>query len=198
MIILNSTYNSCFCFFNKNNCLYIKNDSGDMKKLSSNIYTYSATIDNINVIHICFIDLKGFFNYCIYEDNNLLSISKLKLNGAVKKNKNLSLYILNNSLNVFFAKHLNHNTYNIHHLHYNLKTYDLSYNIINDVYKSNNSIYKVKISNNEIICSYNNTPTGEVNIQSVIFDNLSKSWLKFSNTKINNLLFNYYDSIKYE
>lgn len=198
MIVLNSTYNSCFSFFNKNNCLYIKNDSGDIKKLSSNIYTYSATIDNLNVIHICFIDLKGGFNYCIYEDNNLLSISKLKLNGAIKKNKNLSLYVLNNSLNVFFAKHLNHNNYNIHHLYYNLKTYDLSYNIIDDVYKSNNSIYKVKISNNEIICSYNNTPTGEVKIQSVIFDNLSKSWLKFSNTKINNLLFNYCDSIKYE
>ncbi|MGL5641612.1 MAG: hypothetical protein ACRDDM_05045 [Paraclostridium sp.] len=198
MIILNSTYNSCLYFFNKNNCLYVKNDSGDIEKLSNNIYTYSATIDNLNVIHICFIDLKGFFNYCIYEKNNVLSVSKFKLNGSVKKIKKLSLHILNNSLNIFFAKYSNSNSYNIHHMHYDLKTYELSNNVIKDVYKFDNLVYTVNVSNNQIICSYNDTPKGPSNIQSIIFDSVTKSWSKLSSTKINNLLLNYCDSVKYE
>jgi hypothetical protein len=197
MIVLNTTNNSSLCIFNKNNYLYIKNSLGSIQKISNSVYLYSSIIDKLDIIHICYIDLKGFFNYCTYEKNNINFVSTFKLNAYVKKISNLSLYISNNSLNIFFATYLDNNLYNICHMNYDLHTYEYLDYIIKNVYKSNNQIYKINISNNYIICSYNSSK-GSTNYKSMAFNLINKSWLDFSSINPSTTLFDYCDSIKYE
>ncbi|MDU1539079.1 MAG: hypothetical protein E6902_05610 [Paeniclostridium sordellii] len=197
MIVLNTTTNYSVYVFSKNNCLFIKDSLGNTKKVSNSIYLYSSIIDNSYVIHICFIDLKGCLNYCTYDKNNINFISTVQLNSYVKKINKLSMYIVNNSLNIFFARYISHNLYNIHHINYDLHTYKFLEFQFKDVRKVNNSIYTINISNNYIVCSYINLIKSN-NLKSMAFDFKNKYWVNFSNIKSSNVLFDYCNSIRYE
>ena len=197
MIVLNTNTNSSVYIFSKNNCLFIKDSFGEIKKVSNSIYLYSSIIDNSDIIHICYIDLKGFLNYCTYEKNSLNLILTFKLNSYVKKINKLSMYIVNNSLNIFFARYISHNLYNIHHINYDLVTYKFLEYQFKDVRKIDNSIYTINISNNHIICSYSNLIKSN-NLKSMAFDIVNKCWINFSNIKSSNILFDYCNSIRYE
>lgn len=197
MIVLNTTTNYSIYVFSKNNCLFIKDSFGDIKKVSNSIYLYSSIIDDFDVIHICYIDLKGCLNYCTYEKNNINFISTFKLNSYVKKINKLSMYIVNNSLNIFFARYKSHNLYNIHHINYDFYNYKFLEYQFEDVRKVNNSIYTINISNNYIVCSYSNLIKSN-NFKSMAFDLVNKCWVNFSTVKSSTVLFDYCNSIRYE
>lgn len=197
MIILSKDANVSLSIFNKNNCLYIKNFTNKLEKISNNVYLYSAIIDNYNDIHICFIDLKNYFYYYTYNNNSLNLISSFKLNVSSKKVSKLSMHLLNDSINIFFSKSLNKHYHNICHLNYNFYNNELLELTIKSAYKNTLPLYTINVSNNHIICSYYVNSKNKIDLESMVYNDNKKCWSNFSNIYTSNVLFKYCDTIKY-
>lgn len=197
MIILNKDANLSLSIFNKNNCLYIKDFTNRVEKISSSIYLYSALIDSMDNVHVCFIDLKNCFYYYIYKDSMLSLLSSFKFNISSKKISKLSMYLLNDSMNIFFSKSLNKHSHNICHLNYNFSTCEIAEYTINDAYKNASPLYTINLSNNHIICSYYSKHENIIDLKSMVYNDNYKSWSNFSNINASNILFKYCNSIKY-
>lgn len=197
MIILSKDANVSLSIFNKNNCLYIKNFTNKLEKISNNVYLYSAIIDNYNDIHICFIDLKNYFYYYTYNNSSLNLISSFKLNVSSKKVSKLSMHLLNDSINIFFSKSLNKHYHNICHLNYNFYNNELLELTIKSAYKNTLPLYTINVSNNHIICSYYVNSKNKIDLESMVYNDNKKCWSHFSNIYTSNVLFKYCDTIKY-
>ncbi|WP_371025285.1 hypothetical protein LZ906_003310 [Paraclostridium ghonii] len=197
MIILNKDANLSLSIFNKNNCLYIKDFTNKIQKISNSIYLYSALIDPLDKVHICFIDFKNYFYYYTYKDSALTLVSSFKFNISFKKISKLSMYLLRDSMNIFFSKSLNKNFHNICHLNYNFYSGELVEFTIKDSYKNVAPLYTINLSNNHIICSYYCKSDNKVKLKAMVYNDNDNSWLNFSNIYTSNILFKYCDSIKY-
>lgn len=197
MIILNKDANLSLSIFNKNNCLYIKDFKNKIEKISNNTYLYSALIDSLDNVHICLIDFKNHFYYYTYKDSTLTLISSFKSNVGSKKISKLSMYLLRDSINIFFSKSLNKNFNNICHLNYNFNNKELVEFTIKDSYKNISPLYTINLSNNHIICSYFYKSDNKVELKAMVYNDNDKCWSNFSNIYASNILFKYCDSLKY-
>ena len=107
------------------------------------------------------------------------------------------MYLLKDSLNIFFSKSLNKHYHNIYHLNYNFYNGKIIEFDIKNAYKNKLSLYTINESNNNIICSYYIKSKNIINLESVVYNDNEKCWSHFSNIKTSNILFKYCDTIKY-
>ncbi|CEN88129.1 Uncharacterised protein [[Clostridium] sordellii] len=196
MIDSNPNYTHSLNFFLKNKCFYVKDSFNNIRKLIEDIHTYAFYIDKYQIPHICLVDLSGVLHYFIYKDSTLSSINKFKLNILSKKIKNFSLYPLDDSLNIFFHINLNNKSSNIYHINFNFYNDKVSHNIVKNV--SRYSKYKIKSSNNHLICCYNDSSINSNLLISIYFNDLNKSWEKLNKLDTIYLLFKFCSSLKYE
>lgn len=191
-----------FYIYTDKNSLYIKNINEFTEKLSNNIYSYSASIDNKNNIHICCLDTFGKLIH-IYNNNgnwNKRVISKCFK--TLRNIKDIRLYIVNNLLNLFVIEKspISENLYKISHFYFDPSNYKLSRYNISNVFKDKESIYKLNIDElSNIIFEYKSKSNLNRNISNntLIFNTSSKNWLS-SNSLIrstsNNIISKQYKS----
>ncbi|MGL6107665.1 hypothetical protein [Romboutsia sp.] len=171
-----------FYIYTEKNCLYIKNINEYTEKLSNNIYSYSANLDDKNNIHLCCLDTSGrlvhFFN------NNGSWKKKVihKFFNSLRNIKDMRLYIINDLLNVFVVESspISENLYKISHLYFNISNYNVSrYNITN-IFKDKECIYKLNIDElSNIIFEYKSKSNISRNLSDniLIFNTLGRKWI---------------------
>lgn len=170
-----------FYIYTDKNCLYMKNINEHTEKLSNNIHTYSANIDNNQKIHVCGIDTSGklihFYNNNGYWKKKVIC----KTFSSIKNIKNMRLYIINNLFNVFIVEDypLSENLYRVTHFNFNLSNYKISKYHINNILKDNSSFYKLSVDDlSNIIFEYKSTSsTRDFKNNTLIFNTTSRSWL---------------------
>lgn len=197
MIILDKDSNVYLSIFTKNNCLYIKPFEKKIQKISNDVYLYSAVIDEYDCVHICFIDFKNYFYYYTYSKYCLNLVSSYNLNLTFKKICKLSIYLLNDSINIFFSKSLNKKYHNIYHLNYNFYRNEILEFSFKNAYKNKVIPYNINVSNNHIICCYYFKSKNTINSKYMVYNDYKKKWSTFSKIKTSQILFNYCNTIKY-
>lgn len=195
MILFNKDMDYYISVFNKNKCLYLEDSFNKIKKISRNVYLYSALIDSLNQVHICILTNNNSIYYYTYYNDNLSLIFSSKLNINTQKIYKLSLYLLKNSINIFFCQYSGKLSNDIFHLNYDFYTFNLIDFKIDTSFK--NKLYYINKSNNSLICSYYTKSHNKLILNSVLFDDDKKFWSKFSNTDTTNVLFDYCNKIKY-
>ena len=166
-----------FYIYTDRNSLYIKNINENTEKLASNIHSYSANIDDDNNIHIVALDNYGKIIHFFNKDKTWKKKIVCKCVNTSKNIKDIRLYILNNSLNIFMVEKypLDENLHKIFHLNFNPSNYKLFKHTIDRVFKDNSSIYKLNIDElSNIVFQYKT------------IDLLSR------NTTNNTIIFNFY------
>lgn len=207
-----------FHVYTDRNSLYIKNINESAERLANNIYTYSASIDKNNNIHILAIDSLGkvihFFN------NNGIWKRKIirKYFNSTKNIKDMRLYILNDYFNIFVVEKypLDNNLFKISHLNFNTQSYHIFRHTINKVFKDSSSIYKLNIDElSNIIFQYKTIDilSRDLYYNTIIFNSISRKWITSTplirsnqislnerniSSNIKNDLFEYCYSIKYK
>ena len=207
-----------FYIYTDRNSLYIKNINENTEKLASNIHSYSANIDDNNNIHIVALDNYGKIKHFFNKDKTWKKKIVCKCVNTSKNIKDIRLYILNNSLNIFMVEKypLDENLHKIFHLNFNPSNYKLFKHTIDRVFKDNSSIYKLNIDElSNIVFQYKTIDLLSRNTtnNTIIFNNTSRKWItstpllrsnqiSFSenntSSDIKNDIFEYCYSIKYK
>ena len=171
-----------FYIYTDKNSLYVKNINENTEKLASNIHSYSANIDDNNNIHILGIDNFGkiihFFNNDGRWDKKVIR----RCFNNTKNIKDVRLYIINNSFNLFIIEKypLDENLYKLSHLNFTSSNYKLFRHTIDKVFKDNSSIYKLNIDElSNIVFQYKTIDllSRDVVDHTMIFNSISKKWL---------------------
>ena len=171
-----------FYIYADNNSLYIKNINEQTEKLSNNIYSYSANIDDNKNIHICGLDTKGklthFFNNNGYWKKRVVH----KVFSSVNNVKDMRLYLINNFLNIFIVEKypMSDNLYKVSHFNFNPSDYRISKYTINNIYKENESVYKLNIDElSNIVFEYkkSNVINRNLSENTIIFNSISRKWI---------------------
>ncbi len=171
-----------FYIYTDKNSLYIKNINEQAEKLASNIYAYSANIDDNNHIHICGLDTKGKLTH--FSNDNGYWKKKIihKLFNNIKNIKDMRLYIVNNIFNIFIVEKypISENLYKISHFNFTSNNYKVYRYTINNIYKDNEYIYKLNIDElSNIIFEYksSNVSTRDLCENAIIFNSVSRKWI---------------------
>lgn len=175
-----------FYIYTDKNCLYIKNINEHTEKLSNNIYAYSANIDESQKIHICCIDLNGKLIHITNYKNHWRKKIICRVFNSIRNIKNMRLFIINNYLNVFVVEQssLNDRMYKVCHFNFTPKNYNVSKFYINNIYKNEESIYKLNIDDlSNVVFEYNtlNASTRSINNHIIIYNSESRSWITPNN-----------------
>lgn len=172
-----------FYVYEENNCLFIKNINKKIDKLANNIISYCANFDDNNFIHICCVDIKGKLIHFMYKDGKVRRRSLCKVCNNINNLKNMRLFIIQNSLNVFLIEEssIKDNCYKVSHYNFSPSNYHIyKYNIIN-IIKNNEYIYKLNIDDmGNMIFTFDtieNNNRSEINTKTLIFNSNSKKWM---------------------
>lgn len=172
-----------FYIYTDKNCLYIKNINEHTEKLANNIHSYCANIDNKKRIHICCIDFNGKLIHIMSHKNYWRKKVVYKVSNSVKNIKNMRVFIIDNFLNIFVVQQypIAEDIYKVSHLNFNYKNYSVSRHNINNIYKYDESIYKLEIDSlSNIIFEYNSLDysTKDLYNHLIVFNSESRSWIK--------------------
>lgn len=205
-----------FYVYTDKGSLYIKNINSSTEKLYNNVVNYSANIDINNNIHICCIDNFGKLIHITNNNNHWKKKIVCKVFNNIRNIKNMRLYIVNSFLNIFIAEEspVSEGLYRITHFNFSNKNYKLSKFQVNNVLKSNSSIYKLttdSLSNFILQYKLSNNLSRSQEEKTLIFNNTSRTWLipginpipctNLNDTIITDIkddLFEYYSSITYK
>lgn len=182
-----------FYIYTSKNKLYIKNINEHTEKLANNIYSYCANIDSHNKIHICSVDSYGkiihFFN------NNKGYWKKTVICKAfnnIKNIKDMRLYIINNSLNIFVVEEssIDESVYKVSHFNFLPGNPKVSKYDISNIIKDKEHIYKLNIDDlSNIVFEYrslNTSSRGEYDNNTIVFNSKSRTWIT-PNTLLRNI-----------
>ena len=204
-----------FYIYSDRGCLYIKNINEQSEKIANNISSYCANVDELNKVHICCIDNLGKLIYITNNNGKWKKKIIHRVLNSLKNLKDMRLYILNNCINIFTVENytLNDNFYKVSHFNFDTKNYKFSRYNINNIYKENNSIYKLNIDDNSnIVFEYKslNKSSRCFTNHKLIFNSIDRKWIfpkdMFRNcsdevkiiSTIKNDIFEYCYSIKYK
>lgn len=189
-----------FYIYEKNNSLFIKNINEKIDKIANNIISYCANFDDNNFIHICSIDKKGKLIHFIYKDGKVRRRSICKACNNINNLKNMRLFIIQNSLNVFLVEEssIKDNLYRVSHYNFNPNNYHLHKYHINNIAKNDEYIYRLNIDDmNNMIFTYDAVESNnrsEVNTRTLVFNNINKKWMPTRNLLRNSSSFSDFKS----
>lgn len=189
-----------FYIYEKNNSLFIKNINDKIYKIANNIISYCANFDDNNFIHICSIDKKGKLIHFIYKDGKVRRRSICKACNNINNLKNMRLFIIQNSLNVFLVEEssIKDNLYRVSHYNFNPNNYHLHKYHINNIAKNDEYIYRLNIDDmNNMIFTYDAVESNnrsEVNTRTLVFNNINKKWMPTRNLLRNSSSFSDFKS----
>ena len=190
-----------FYIYEENNSLFIKNINERIDKIANNIVSYCANFDDNNFIHICSVDTKGKLIHFIYKDGKLKKRSLGKVCNNINNLKNMRLFIIKNSLNVFLVEKssIKDNLYRVSHYNFNSSNYHLHRYNINNVVKNNEYIYRLNIDDmSNMFFSYDtidkNNRSDIIN-KTLVFNNINKRWVQTHNLLRNDTSFSEFKSI---
>lgn len=178
----NNKITNPFYVYTDKNSLYIKNINSHTEKLYNNVVNYSANIDSNNNIHICCIDNSGKLIHLTNSNHHWKKKIICKVFNNIRNIKNMRLYIISNFLNIFIVEEnpVAEDIYRVTHFNFSNKNYKLSKFQINNVLKSNSSIYKLTTDNlSNFILQYkpsSNLSRGDEE-KTLIYNNTSRTWL---------------------
>lgn len=190
-----------FYVYEENNSLFIKNINEKIDKIANNIVSYCANFDDNNFIHICSIDTKGRLIHFMYKDGKLRKRSLAKVCNNINNLKNMRLFIIKNNLNIFLIEEssINDNRYKVSHYYFNSNNYHLHKYSINNIVKSNESIYKLDIDDmsNMIFTYYTfeKNNRSEINTKTLVFNHMNKKWVETHSLLRNTTSFSEFKSI---
>ena len=170
-----------FYIYTDKNVLYIKNINGQTERLSNNIHSYCATIDNSSNIHICALDTRGRLNHFFKHNGSWKKKSILKALNTTKNIKDMRLYSIDDSLNVFIVEKypLSDNLHKLSHFNFDVPNYRLSKYIIDNVLKDNGYFYKLDIDDfSNIVLEYKPSSSSDRTTSKLFFNSSSKQWSK--------------------
>ena len=189
-----------FYIYEENNSLFIKNINEKIDKIANNIISYCANFDDNNFIHICSIDKKGKLIHFIYKDGKVRRRSICKACNNINNLKNMRLFIIQNSLNVFLVEEssIKDNLYRVSHYNFNPNNYHLHKYHINNIAKNDEYIYRLNIDDmNNMIFTYDAVESNnrsEVNTRTLVFNNINKKWMPTRNLLRNSSSFSDFKS----
>lgn len=174
-----------FYVYEENNCLFIKNINEKIDKLATNIISYCANFDKNNFIHICSIDTKGKLVHFMYKDRKVRRRSICKVSNNINNLKNMRLFIIQNSLNIFLVEEssIKDNCYRVSHYNFSPTNYHIYKYHINNVMKNKEYIYRLNIDDmSNMIFTYDtrDNSRSETSTKTLIFNYGSKKWVPSS------------------
>lgn len=175
-----------FYIYEDKNSLYIKNINEQTEKLSNNIHTYCANIDDNQSIHICALDLKGKLSHFVNVNGTWKRKLICKVFNNLRNIKDMRLYIIKGILNIFVVEKysISDNLYKVSHFNFSPLNYKVSKYPINNIYKEDEHIYKLNIDEtSNIVFEYNkfNPSTRGTLSESIVFDTSCNKWILNNN-----------------
>lgn len=172
-----------FYIYEENNSLFIKNINEKIDKIANHIISYCANFDDNNFIHICSVDTKGKLIHFMYKDGKVRRRTICKVCNNVHNLKNMRLFIIQNTLNIFLVEEssIKENYYRVSHYNFSPSNYHLHKYHINNIVKDDKYIYRLNIDDmSNMIFNYNTfekNNRSEINTKTLIFNYSSKKWL---------------------
>lgn len=171
-----------FYIYEENNCLFIKTINEKIDRIANNIVSYCANFDNNNFIHICSIDTRGKLIHFMYKDGKIRRRALCKVCNNTHNLKNMRLFIIQNTLNIFLVEEssIKDNYYRISHYNFSPSNYHIHKYNINNIIKNDKYIYRLNIDDmNNMILSYDTIKnnTSESDTKTLIFNYSNKNWV---------------------